>query len=199
MSTRAPIALVVLGAAAVVGAVSWWLPPTSATAGAVAESVMLVGEPLQPVQRAAHDEPPASPLKRLAPLDEDGGLVDDELFEHLSDPANSDLPPKLFAELSELGVAIVRADATGIGREQWPEYWAHGSAARATGCCSKIALQAASAATHPSGDGTIQVIVLWADVAAPTENERVSVVRLQHTRSGWEPVSWRRALSSDYL
>ena len=190
MSTRAPTALLVLGAAAVVGAVSWWLPPSSATADADAESVLQVDEALQPAQRAAPPETTAAnaPLKQLAPLDDSGGLANEELLAHLSDPANSDLPPELFAELSELGVAVVRADATGIGREQWPEYWDRGPGARADPCCSEIVVQAASAANHPAVDGAVQVIVLWKDAAESTANERASFVRLQHARFGWEPV-----------
>ena len=193
MSTRAPIALLVLGAAAVVGAVNWWVSPSSDTAGAVADSVVHVGEPLQPAQRAPHAETstPSAPLKRLAPLDDDGGLDNDELFAHLSDPANSDLPPALFAELSQLGVAVVHADATGIGREKWSAYWDHVSGARADPCCSDIEAHAASAATHPSADGTVQVIVVWTDVSSAhrpaPEQEVVSFVRLRSTPSGWEP------------
>lgn len=189
MSTRAPIALVVLGAAAVVGAVNWWLSPSSATADAVADSAMHADEARQPAQRGAQADtsPPGAPLKQLAPLNDDGGLANDALFARLSDPANSDLPPALFAELSELGVAVVRADATGIGRQHWPEYWDRASGARADPCCSKIVVQAASAATHPSEDGTVQVTVLWRDAAASIGNDRVSRVRLQLTSEGWQP------------
>ena len=189
MSTRAPIALIVLCAAAVVGAVSWWLSASSAFADADAESVLQVDVALQPTQRAAPPETTAAkpPLKKSAPPDDDGGLTDDELFAHLSDPANSDLPPALFAELSELGVAVVRADATGIGRKQWPKYWERRPTSRADPCCSNIAVQAASAATHPSGDGSVKVTVLWKDALASAATERVSFVHLHDTGSGWEP------------
>ena len=189
MSTRAPIALLVLSAAAAVGAVSWWLSPSSATADAVADSAMHADEARQRVQRAVQAErsPRGAPLKQLAPLDDDGGLPDDELFAHLSDPANSDLPPELFAQLTELGVAVVRADATGMGREQWPEYWDRAPGARADHCCSKIVVQAASSSTHPSGDGTVDVVVLWRAAAEPIGNDRVSRVRLQSTTEGWQP------------
>lgn len=196
MSTRAPIALLVLCAVAVVGAVNWWLSPSSATADAVADPVTHVDEALPPARRAAHAETsaPSGPLKQLAPLDDDGGLANDELFAHLSDPANSDLPPELFAELSKLGAAVVRADATGIGREQWPEYWDRVPAPRADPCCSEIVVHAASATTDLSRDGVAQVMVLWKGGAAPVENERVSFVHLQRTPAGWEPVAVRTDL-----
>lgn len=189
---KALVMRLVLGAAAVVAAVTWWAPQGSATADA--ESSQLVPQEVRrPLDHA--DAPDATesstPPTPLPPLGADGGLSSDELFSHLSDPANSDLPPALFTELSELGVDVVRADATGVGRERWPEYW-RSPTGRAAPCCTGVVVHAAGAAAHPSGDGTVHVTVLWTDVATPhqdaAESLLTSFVRLRRTATGWQPL-----------
>lgn len=94
MSTPAPITLLVLCAAAVVGAISWWLFPSSASNDAESAQLESVDDARQPVNLPLTPDAAVSGRPwQVPPLDGHGGLADDELFAHLSDLSNSDLPP----------------------------------------------------------------------------------------------------------
>jgi hypothetical protein len=75
----------------------------------------------------------------------------------LSDPGRSNLGVAVAAETSRLGAALVRADATGEGRDAFYGYWGAG---RAQPCCANVVVHAAgaSATQHPD---VVQVAVIW--------------------------------------
>ncbi len=75
----------------------------------------------------------------------------------LSDPARSNLGPAVATETSRLGAALLRADATGDGRDAFYGYWGSG---RAQPCCADVVVHAAGASStgHPD---VVQVAVVW--------------------------------------
>ncbi len=75
----------------------------------------------------------------------------------LSDPARSDLGQAVATETSRLGAALLRADATGEGRDAFYGYWGIG---RAQPCCADFVVHAAGASStgHPD---VVQVAVVW--------------------------------------
>lgn len=189
MSRRPLLAPLLLGAAALVAATSWWLSDNPLTAGAQAAA--------QPPPHETTTDPAVSPLpltpapgeEPLGPMeDRDDGITDDDLWAHISDADNSDVPPDLFAELTELGADVVRADATGMGRDRWPDYWADAASGRADPCCTDIAIHAAGAYTDPTNKDVVHVTVVW--TAAPNHagsSEHVADILLVHDREGWRP------------
>jgi hypothetical protein len=190
MSRRPPFALLGLGAAAAVVAVAWWLPAvpmSSEAAEAPTESLPQVppawpNSGLDGVDDVAED---------LPALPEDHqGLTDEELWAHISDPANSDLPSELFAELSQLGIDYVRADATGEGRDRWPDHWPEG--ARADPCCTDITIHAAGASRDPAMHDLVLVTVVWSS-ESPTDaavSRRFSRVALHLDGPIWRPLRY---------
>ena len=91
----------------------------------------------------------------------------------LSDPARSNLGAPM-PEASRLGAALVRADATGEGRDAFYGYWGSG---RAQPCCADIVVHAAgaSATRYP---GVVQVAVIWSAqrIGADAASEQTTVV-----------------------
>ncbi len=161
MTSRPPVALLLLSTSAIVAAISWWL----------SSSPVLAGAPQVPEPRGhvdTHDS--AVPFERrqrsgdpepLMPLEDDDGLGEDELWAQISDPTNSDLPGELFDELTRLGTDVVRADATGRGRERWPEYWNEAPSGRSDPCCDHVVIHGAGAFTDPANHNMVRVAVLW--------------------------------------
>ena len=75
----------------------------------------------------------------------------------LSDPARSNLGPAVATETSRLGAALLRADATGEGRDAFYGYWGAG---RAQPCCANVVVHAAGASATQYPD-VVQVAVVW--------------------------------------
>lgn len=189
MRDRAPIAVVVLGAIALVGVVTWWFPRDADPVAAVVP-VLESGSPPAGVAEDRSTLQALTPASR-APLpaleDGDHGLSAEGLWTHFSDPRNSGLEPRLFASLSKLGVAIVRADATGEGRVRWPDYWV--TDARAKPCCREITVHSAGAAKDPVARELARVTVAWsAEGLGATGQTRISTVVLRRSNTGWQPV-----------
>lgn len=120
--------------------------------------------------------------------DHDEGFSSHDLWDHLNDPANSDLPPDLFAQLAQLGADVVRADATGHGRNQWSHHWATDEG-RAQACCTNITVHAAGAYTHPTDPDAVQVTVIWTGTHPGRDNlvEQTSQIHLHPSPNGWRP------------
>lgn len=189
MKDRAPIAVIVLGAIALVAVVTWWLPRDADPAAAVVPE--LEAGSVADATVEAHPTPePALPVAGdvRAPLEEaDDGLGAEDLWAHISDPRNSDLPPRVFASLAKLGAEIVRADATGVGRGRWPHYWA--TDARAEPCCRELTVHASGAAKDPVSPGLVRVTVAWSGKGLGAADEaRVSTIVLRRGATGWQPV-----------
>ena len=108
----------------------------------------------------------------------------------LSDPARSDLGPAVAAETSGLGAALLRADATGQGRDAFYGYWGSG---RAQPCCANVVVHAAgaSATKHPD---IVQVAVIWSATrldGGPAVTEQTTVLYFTRRGTQWVPLhSW---------
>lgn len=194
MTRPHPIALLALTAAALVAAAAWWL--TDNPLAADAHTARSPDPPAElhgpPAADPETDAPPSLADEPLPPLDHDHdeGFSGHDLWDHINDPANSDLPPDLFAELTQLAIDIVRADATGHGRDRWPHHWTNDTHdARAEPCCTDIAIHAAGAYTHPTAPDVIEVTVIWTGnhPDQPSLVEQTSHVRLQRNAPGWGP------------
>ncbi len=189
MSKRPHVAPLLVSAAAVVAAVSWWVGNSALNADAqpVTEPIVMNAKAssAEPVER-----PPLTPrIAADAPLEgEDDGLGDEDVWAHISDPANSNLPPDLFMELAQLGIDVVRADATGKGRDRWPGYWSRSASSRARTCCSHVVVHAAGAFTDTTHVTSVRVNVIWTGSRGHRniQRERVSsVVLIRHQGSWW--------------
>lgn len=188
MRQPTPIAAIVLGAIALVAVVTWWVPRDADPSAAVVP----VAESRSARAGASQDQPTpeaSTPASRAPqpPLEEaDDGLNAEDLWAHISDPRNSDLPPRLFASLAKLGVKVVRADATGAQRDRWPDYWA--TDARAKTCCRRITVHSSGAAKDPVSPDVVRVTVAWSAEDLGDVGARVTTVALRRSSSGWEPV-----------
>lgn len=108
----------------------------------------------------------------------------------LSDPARSHLGPAVAAETSRLGAALVRADATGEGRDTFYGYWGTG---RAQPCCTNVVVHAAGASSTAHPD-VVQVAVIWSATrldGGPAVSEQTTVVYFARRGTQWVAVhSW---------
>ncbi len=189
MRPRPNVAVLLVSAVVVVAAISWWVGNSALHADAqpVVDSRVMAAkasstEPVEPL--------PSTPrITADAPLeDEDDGLGDENLWAHISDPTDSDLPPDLFAQLTQLGVDVFWADATGEGRERWPEYWRSAGSARSGACCADVAIHAAGSFTDPANRDIVNVTVIWEAAQQRIESVRVTHIALSRTDGGWRPV-----------
>lgn len=120
--------------------------------------------------------------------DEDFTPAKHGAWARLSDPGRSDLGPELARSLSTLGVAVLRADLTGEGRDAFGDYW---SGDRRGPCCRRLEVHAAGASRQPGAEGMARVTVVWsADAVAGGERlvERTTVVHLAQREGRWSPV-----------
>lgn len=107
----------------------------------------------------------------------------------LSDPARSNLGAPMAAEASRLGTALVRADATGEGRDAFDGYWGAG---RAQPCCGDVVVHAAGASATQYPD-VVQVAVIWSAqrIGADAASEQTTVVYFARRGLEWVAVhSW---------
>ena len=111
----------------------------------------------------------------------------------LSDPARSDLGPAVAAETSRLGAALLRADATGQGRDAFYGYWGSG---RAQPCCTNVVVHAAGASSTQYPD-VVQVAVIWSATrldGGPAVSEQTTVFYFARRGTEWVPLhSWELA------
>jgi len=107
----------------------------------------------------------------------------------LSDPARSNLGVAVAAETSGLGAALVRADATGKGRDAFLGYWGGG---RAQPCCADVVVHAAGASATQYPD-VVQVAVIWSAqrTGDGAVSEQTTVVYFARRGHEWMAVhSW---------
>jgi hypothetical protein len=190
MSRRRRVAPLLLGAALVVASASWWLSdnplPADAHAAPQPSPRDMASDPTSLSGRPETSTREASP----PPLENDeDGFASTDLWAHISDPANSDLPPDLFAELSALGTDVVRADTTGVGRDRWPGYWAVTASGRADPCCSDMVIHAVGAFPDPGNHDAVRVTVVWSEAGALSNGEsaRMADILLTRDHESWLP------------
>ena len=108
----------------------------------------------------------------------------------LSDPARSNLGAAVATETSRLGAALLRADATGEGRDAFYGYWGSG---RAQPCCANVVVHAAGASATPYPD-VVQVAVVWSATrldGGPAVNEATTVFYFARRGINWVALhSW---------
>lgn len=129
----------------------------------------------------------ASP--KATPVVADRDPSPDQVLAQLSDPKGSGLDAELARQLTMIGVGVVRADVTGIGRDVYPGYW---SSSSYTPCCSAIRELGAGARPSITHPGEVEVTTVWdADRAdgGPALRHQQSIVRLHQSPDGWQPVS----------
>jgi hypothetical protein len=181
--SRHAVAPLALGAVAIVAAAAWWIPldPPSHTEPANGSSAEFAAAPLllQPGVEGAEDEVVPDAID-----DGHDGFDSANLHDYLNDPANSDLPADTFAEVTQLAADIVRADATGQGRDRWPDYW--DTDVRADPCCTAITVLAVGAYTDPSSADAVRVTVVW---ASERHGERTTDLLLVRRGQIWQPVA----------
>jgi hypothetical protein len=172
------VAPTALAALLTVLAVGWW------TQGEPASSHSTAG-----AQGTGGTDLVAGPPK-LAALAPHQGLTTEDVWQHLSDPANSNLPPEVFAATTRVAAEVVRADATGEGRDRWPGYWADADGTRASVCCSRVEIHAAGADADEADPDLVQALVIWSgwDSDDQVIAEATAVVALVRQGGTWVPV-----------
>ncbi|GAC1309722.1 MAG: hypothetical protein NVSMB16_06270 [Acidimicrobiales bacterium] len=131
----------------------------------------------------------ASPKPSASAVTAEQDPTPDQVLTQLSDPKGSGLDPELARQLTAIGVGVVRADVTGVGRDAYPGYWTSSSY---TPCCSSIREQGAGARPSITHPGDVEVTTVWdADRTdgGPALRRQQSIVRLHQGPSGWQPVS----------
>ena len=131
----------------------------------------------------------ASPKPPAPAVAADKGPSPDQVLTQLSDPKSSGLDAELARQLTSIGVAVVRADVTGVGRDAYPGYW---SSSSYTPCCSAIRELGAGARPSITHPGEVEVITVWdADRTdgGPALRHQQSIVRLHQSPTGWQPIS----------
>lgn len=116
-------------------------------------------------------------------------MSSDQLWADIADPTSSDLPADVFRAAADTAAAVVVADATGQGRERWPDHW---SGPRASPCCADVTIHAAGARRHPDHPSEVLAIVAWSGEALPhvpgNFSEEISELRIAPDgQDGWRP------------
>jgi len=120
--------------------------------------------------------------------DEDFTPAKREAWARLSDPSRSDLAPELARSLSKVGVAVLRADLTGEGRDAFGDYWAGD---RRGPCCRRLEVHAAGASRQPGVEGVARTTVVWSAYPVGGDArlvERTTIVHLALRDGRWVPV-----------
>lgn len=157
-------------------------PVTSTAAGGAGIQASSTSSPASPATTATAS-PPWAVIGEDAPTK--AGY-----WAQLSDPARSDLGPAVATETSRLGAALLRADATGEGRDAFYGYWGTG---RAQPCCTNVVVHAAGASStgHPD---VVQVAVIWSASrldGGPAVVEQTTVFYFARRGTQWVPLhSW---------
>lgn len=105
----------------------------------------------------------------------------------LADPAHSDLPPALFAQLTQLGVRVQRAYLTSVGRDEFPGYFGRDTV---PALYSQVHIESAGARSRNSRADAVDVIVVWSGRPAnggPTVVHHMTVVLLVNRDGDWQP------------
>ena len=157
--------------------------PIPSTAG---DGVPAQAPPASPAMSTTSTTPSRPPWARIG----EDAPTKAGYWAQLSDPARSDLGPAVAAETSRLGAALLRADATGEGRDAFYGYWGSG---RAQPCCANVLVHAAGASTtrYPY---VVQVAVIWSATrldGGPAVFEQTTVFYFAHRGTHWVPLhSW---------
>lgn len=181
-----PIVLIVAGVLLLLVAVS---RPAAGPRAPVAEEVAIVGpameEPRDGAAGATTTTAPAGhPHEEGAYPGRPPAGVEPGYVANVSEMARSDLAPAVFREVTAVGVAVLRADVTGVGRERWPGFWPEGPYRP---CCRDVVVLAAGA--RGDGAGRVLVRILWSAqrlVGAP-EGPRETQLPLVQRSGGWWP------------
>ncbi|MFB8381211.1 hypothetical protein [Streptomyces rubiginosohelvolus] len=117
-----------------------------------------------------------------------GPKADPVVQRALDDAVPADLPVGVAHEVAELGVEVWLAEATGRGRDRWPDYFTdHGAR---TAFYTRVRVQAAIGRKDPLGPGAV-VHLVWAGAgpAGTFMDGRTATVRfIRDERSGtWTP------------
>jgi hypothetical protein len=113
----------------------------------------------------------------------------DRYRQQLANPVSSDLPPDLFAELTDLGTRVEIAYLTGVGREEWPGYFGPDNVAP---LWRDVQVAAAGARSRNGATDAVEVTVVWSrqpvDAGAVVEGH-ISVVLLTLRNGTWQPAA----------
>lgn len=116
---------------------------------------------VQPPPGPAPTPASSQPAAGSSPTAGDDRPTDGQLQADL-DKATGGLPPAAAAALTRLGVAVVRADLTGVGRAQFPGYWPPTAGQATAGPQLDVMTVDAAGARALARDGTrVQVTVIW--------------------------------------
>ena len=108
-------------------------------------------------------------------------------WESLPDPANSDLPPEVFDEVTTIGREVVAADVTGEGRDKYPEFFG-GSPGKSW--FKDFVIHTAGARSTGGGTDQAAVTVVWSAqpiAGGPPFDHHTSVVHVVVRDGRWVP------------
>lgn len=167
---------------------------------AAATVIVAIGCTARP---SAHQSPPRTSIPRIEtsstttnhtpPNDAEeaasGRAELDRYRRQLADPASSDLPPDLYARLSDLGSRVEVAYLTGMGREDWPGYFGHDDVEPQW---SVVQVLAAGARSRNGATDAAEATVVWSGLpldGGAAVDGHISVVLLVFRNGTWQPAA----------
>jgi hypothetical protein len=197
------VILAVVGGVALLGVPHGQQPPAPATASAAAAatdpstaavppaSQPTGPRPPSPASTTSASSTPAAPEPALPPHGE-GPAGDRAIQRSLEESWPADLPADDERELLAAGRALLRADATGVGRAKWPEVFPASEQAVAPAfATARFRIQAAIARRDGSPDKAV-VHLVWAgmDRGGTFTDLRISDWHFTRTTSKKGAVTW---------
>lgn len=164
-------------------------PTTVATSTSTSTPPAEVGPSASQLGEAQTAEAVEAGAVAPAPADQWRALVASDaprqgVYRLIGDPANSDLPATVATRAAAAGSAFTVADASGVGREAFGDWWGERPPVPVA---AEVRVLAAGAASYGR---LVQVVVVW-DGTAPDGTalgERTSTVLLEPTSSGFVPI-----------
>ncbi|MFJ5218757.1 hypothetical protein ACIP98_29060 [Streptomyces sp. NPDC088354] len=128
----------------------------------------------------------ATPTTMDAPPLGAGPAADHLIQEGLdqAEPSGLSLPADTAARAVAIGRAVWTADATGVGRERWPDYFTDSAPAAAY---TRFRIQAAAAHRDRSQGVVVRLVWAGADPAGTFLEQRTATVRLIRKGTSWTP------------
>jgi hypothetical protein len=171
--------------------VTWWVAQEPSSRPQHTSSTATTSPPTGPSSRpvVAADSTATSrpPVGEELGESEEGRQEVESYRRDLADPAHSDLPPPLFARLTELGTRVQLAYLTGVGREEFPGYFGRDAV---PALYTDVHIESAGARSRNGRRDAADVTVAWSGRptdGGPPVDHHTTVVLLVSRDGDWQP------------
>ncbi|GGV73044.1 hypothetical protein GCM10010277_86620 [Streptomyces longisporoflavus] len=178
-------------------------PPPVATGGRAPahpgpQDTAAAQPPGDPAARARSPRPdssptpsPSKPSASMLPVRGEGRAADRQIQHLLEEAWPADLPPALEQQLRREGAALLRADATGAGRDRFPAVFGNRPDTAVAPAFSRLRIQAAIARkdTRP-GRAVVHLVWAAADRGGTYTDNRITDLYFRRTKGDgpWTPL-----------